>query len=147
MKLHDFEDRALPHLDAVYRLAMVLANDSHTASDMVHETYRQAMDVADHIAEEGGDFRLWLFKILRSVFSVRGGDATRKPTGLLSMSQGRPSVDGLIKSVVTRFPPEYRSVLFLWSVEGMTYREIAAIEGVGGSDAGDLGRLQLRRNL
>ncbi len=130
MKLQDFEERALPHLDAVYRLAMVLANDAHDASDMVHETYRQAMDAADHIAEEGGGFRLWLLKILRSVFSARGGDATRQPTGLLSMSQGRPSVDQLIKTAIRRFPPQYRSVLLLWSVEGLTYREIAAIEDV-----------------
>ena len=130
MKLHDFEDHALPHLDAVYRLAMVLANDAHDASDMVHETYRQAMDAADHIAEEGGDFRLWLLKILRSVFSARAGDATRQPAGLLSMSQGRPSVDQLIKTAIRRFPPQYRSVLLLWSVEGLTYREIAAIEDV-----------------
>ncbi len=130
MKLHDFEDHALPHLDAVYRLAMLLANDSHDASDMVHETYRQAMDAADQISEEGGDFRLWLLKILRSVFSARGRDATRKPTGLRSMSQGRPSVDQLIKTAIRRFPPQYRSVLLLWSVEGLTYREIAAIEDV-----------------
>ncbi len=130
MKLHDFEDRALPHLDAVYRLAMVLANDAHDASDLVHETYRQAMNAADHIAEEGGDFRLWLLKILRSVFSARAGDATRQPTSLLSISQGRPSVDQLIKTAISRFPPQYRSVLLLWSVEGMTYREIAAIENV-----------------
>ncbi len=136
MKLHDFEDRALPHLDAVYRLAMVLANDSHDASEMVHETYRQAKDTADQIAEEGGDFRLWLLKILRSVFSARAGDATRKPAGLLSneayssISQGRPSVDQLIKTAIRRFPPQYRSVLLLWSVEDMTYREIAAIEDV-----------------
>ncbi len=130
MKLQDFEERALPHLDAVYRLAMVLANDSHDASDMVHETYRQAMDAADHIAERGGGFRLWLLKILRSVFSARPGDAIRKPTGLLSMSQGRPSVGQLIKTAIRRFPPQYRSVLLLWSVEGLTYREIAAIEDV-----------------
>ena len=136
MKLHAFEDRALPHLDAVYRLAMVLANDAHDASDLVHETYRQAMDVADHIEEEGGKFRLWLLTILRSVFSVRAGDASRKPTGLLtneaysSISQGRPSVDQLIKAAIKGFPPEYRSALLLWSVEGLTYREIAAIEDV-----------------
>ncbi len=130
MKLHVFEDRALPHLDAVYRFAMVLANDPHAASDMVHETYRQAMDAADHIAEESGDFRLWLLKILRSVFSAREGDATRKPTGLLSISQGRPSVDQLIKTAIRQFPPQYRSVLLLWSVEDMSYREIAAVEDV-----------------
>ena len=136
MKLHAFEDRALPHLDAVYRLAMVLANDAHDASDLVHETYRQAMDVADHIAEEGGEFRLWLLKILRSVFSARAKDAPRRPTGLLtneaysSISQGRPSVDQLIKTAIRRFPPQYRSVLLLWSVDGLSYREIAAIEDV-----------------
>ena len=65
MNLHAFEDRALPHLDAVYRLAMVLANDPHDASHLVHQTYRKAMDAADQIVKQGGDFKLWLLKILR----------------------------------------------------------------------------------
>ncbi|MEE8153856.1 MAG: RNA polymerase sigma factor [Phycisphaerales bacterium] len=136
MNLHAFEDRALPHLDAVYRLAMVLANDPHDASDIVHETYRKAMDAADQIAKQGGDFRLWLLKILRSVFSAHAGGTTRTPTSLLtneahsSISQGGPSVDQVIRTAISRFPPQYRSVLLLWSVEGMTYHQIAAIEDV-----------------
>ncbi len=101
MKLHAFEDRALPHLDAVYRLAMVLANDPHDASDLVHETYRQAMDVADHIGEEGGEFRLWLLKILRSVFSAHAGGTTRTPTSLFTCNSVRP-VRAISKRYIAR---------------------------------------------
>ena len=39
-------------------------------------------------------------------------------------------VDERLKSSIRQLRPEYRSVLLLWGVEGMKYREIAEIQDI-----------------
>ena len=39
-------------------------------------------------------------------------------------------VDDRLKAAIDRLKPEYRSVLLLWGVEGLKYREIADIQDV-----------------
>ena len=39
-------------------------------------------------------------------------------------------VDERLKEAIERLRPEYRTVLLLWGVEGLKYREIAEIEDI-----------------
>ncbi|MBT8485970.1 MAG: sigma-70 family RNA polymerase sigma factor [Phycisphaerales bacterium] len=145
-----FEARSLEHIDAVYRMAMQLARHPDEAADLVQETYLRALKAADRYEERGGGIRPWLFKILHNVFYTRVGRAKREPRGvddLPAAASDEPGpddpppawdleslawehVDERLKAEIDGLRPEYRSVLLLWGVEGMKYREIAEVQDI-----------------
>ncbi|MHC5113129.1 MAG: sigma-70 family RNA polymerase sigma factor [Planctomycetota bacterium] len=145
-----FEDLSLPHLNAVYRMAMQLARHPDEAADLVQETYLRALRVAERYEERGGGIRPWLFKILHNVFYTRAGRAKRQPIGVedfptAATDEPGPDepppawdlaslewehVDERLKASIEQLRPEYRSVLLLWGVEGLKYREIAEIQEI-----------------
>jgi RNA polymerase sigma-70 factor, ECF subfamily len=145
-----FESLSLEHLDAVYRMAMQLARHPDDASDLVQETYLKAFRVADGYEERGGGMRPWLFKILHNVFYTRMNRAKRAPTavedfnhhaGTTAPPDAPPPawdlaslnwehVDERLKKAIERLKPEYRTILLLWGVEGLKYKEIAEIQDV-----------------
>ncbi len=145
-----FEQLALEHLEAVYRLALQLARHPDEASDLVQETYLKALRVAGRFEERGGGIRPWLFKILHNVFYTRLAKDKRAPLSvdeLHGASTDEPGpdepgpawdlstldwehVDDRIKTAIEDLRPEYRTVLLLWAVEGLKYREIAEVQGI-----------------
>ncbi|MCP3905764.1 MAG: sigma-70 family RNA polymerase sigma factor [Planctomycetes bacterium] len=150
MERHVFEDLSLPHLEAVYRMAMQLARHPDEAADLVQETYLRALRVADRYEERGGGIRPWLFKILHNVFYTRVGRARRQPIAMENLpaavsdepgpDEPAPAwdlaslewehIDERLKASIEQLRPEYRSVLLLWGVEGLKYREIAEIQEI-----------------
>lgn len=147
---NDFEALALGHLDAVYRMALQLARHPDEASDLVQETFLRALRVAERYEEKGGGMRPWLFKILHNVFYTRIGKARRGPILVEDLPRAESKetppdepppawnlaaldwehVDERLKAAIAELRPEYRSALLLWGVEGLKYREIAAIQDV-----------------
>jgi RNA polymerase sigma-70 factor (ECF subfamily) len=145
-----FEELALQHVDAVFRMAMQLARHPDEAGDLVQETYLRALRVAERYEERGGGMRPWLFKILHNVFYTRIGRAKRQPTSVESFPGAAASdpppdepgpawdlsnmawehVDERLKASIEELRPEYRTVLLLWGVEGLKYREIADIQDI-----------------
>ena len=145
-----FDQLAIEHLDALYRMAMQLSRRPEEAADLVQETYVKAIRAADRFAETGGGMRAWLFKILHNVFYTRVGKAKRETgmtDGQSQVASDGPApdepepawnladldwehVDDRLKRSIERLKPEYRSVLLLWGVEGMKYREIADIQEI-----------------
>lgn len=150
MDRQTFEQQALGHLDSVYRLAMQLARNPDDAADLVQETYYKAIRVCDVFEERGGGMRPWLFRILHNVFYSRKRRDRRAPVAMHELhdeSSNGPGpdeplpawdlatlnwdhVDGRMRLAIDQLRPEYRSVLLLWGVEGMKYREIAEIQGI-----------------
>jgi RNA polymerase sigma-70 factor, ECF subfamily len=151
MQREQFEQRALEHLDAVYRMALQLARHPDDAWDLVQETYLKALRAAEGFEEHGGGIRPWLFKILHNVFYTSIEKARRRPSGSDSLPEvaeargdgpGEPEpawdlasfdweqVDERLKAAIGALKPEYRSVLLLWGVEGLKYREIAEVQSV-----------------
>jgi len=146
----EFEQLALEHLDAVYRLALHLVGRPDDAADLVQETYLRALKVAEGFTERGGGMRPWLFKILHNVFYNRSGKVLKVPAenDIFYEQPGRERIPGEsepvwsvkrldweqvdegLKGAIERLSPEYREVLLLWGVEDMKYREIADILGV-----------------
>ncbi|MEE8155006.1 MAG: sigma-70 family RNA polymerase sigma factor [Phycisphaerales bacterium] len=146
----EFEELALSHLDAVYRMAVQLARHPDEASDLVQETYLKALRVAERFEEQGGGIRPWLFKILHNVFYTRLTKSKHQPLAVEELhgaadegpAPDEPSpawnleslqweyVDERLKEAIDNLRPEYRTVLLLWGVEGLKYREIAQIEAI-----------------
>lgn len=145
-----FEQRSLEHLDSLYRMAMQLARHPDEASDLVQETYFRALRFSARYEERGGGLRPWLFKILHNVFYTKIERARRQPTSVENLptatsDEPRPDepppawnlqslewehVDERLKRAIEELRPEYRSVLLLWGVEGLKYREIAEIQEI-----------------
>lgn len=145
-----FEKLALEQLDAIFRMAMQLTRHPDEASDLVQETFLKALRVSERFEEQGGGIRPWLFKILHNVFYTRVAKAKRQGVMSKDLVQtiddqpgpDEPSpawnlasfdwehVDERLKEAIEGLKPEYRSVLLLWGVEGMKYREIAEIQNV-----------------
>lgn len=145
-----FEQLALEHIDAVYRMAMQLARHPDEAGDLVQETYLKALKAADGFEEKGAGIRAWLFKILHNVFYSRTRRQKRGPMSVEGFHEGDDSaippdepepawdlasldwehVDERLKKAIEELRPEYRTVLLLWGVEGMKYREIAEVQEI-----------------
>jgi RNA polymerase sigma-70 factor (ECF subfamily) len=145
-----FESLALEHLEAVYRMALQLARHPDEAADLVQETYLKALRVADRFEERGGGIRPWLLKILHNAFYTRLGRAKRRPALMEDLPEalaaerppGQPEpawdlstmdwehVDDELLAAIMQLRPEYRTVLLLWGVEGLKYREIAEVQDV-----------------
>ncbi len=150
MDREQFESLSLEHIDAVYRLALQLVRHPDEAADLVQETYLKALRVADRFEEQGGGIRPWLFKILHNVFYTKLAKNKRAPVSVEELhgaatdepgpdepspawNMGRldwEHVDERLKGAIEKLRPQYRTVLLLWAVEGLKYREIARIQDI-----------------
>lgn len=137
-----FEESLWPHLGGAYNLARWIVGNRHDAEDVVQDSFTKAFQAADGF--RGGDVRVWLMKIVRNTainFVRRGrpklevafgervpdpADAQPNPeAALLRNSQG-----ARVRAAVERLPGEFRETLVLRELEGMAYKEIAAVLGI-----------------
>jgi RNA polymerase sigma-70 factor (ECF subfamily) len=65
-----FEELALPHLKALYRLAFRLTAETAAAEDLVQETYLKAFQSFASLRSTGS-IRPWLFQILSRLATDR----------------------------------------------------------------------------
>ncbi len=142
-----FEAIAMPHLDVVYRVARMLADSEADAEDLVQETFIRAYRAFDRFELREYGAKPWLLRILHNVFYTAKGRQRRSPTLLddvdfdhfadelntlgedpLTLAEmDWEQFDEELKTAVEGLQPEYRSVLLLWAIEGLSYREIAEI--------------------
>jgi RNA polymerase sigma-70 factor (ECF subfamily) len=138
-----FEQALLPHLDAAYNLARWLTRDVHDAEDLVQAAYLRALKSFSGF--HGSNARAWLLTIVRNACytwleqkRARGhsaafneelhgadSDATDPETHLLR-EEDRQSV----RRAVEELPLELREAVVLRELEGLSYKEIAAVAGI-----------------
>jgi RNA polymerase sigma-70 factor (ECF subfamily) len=138
-----FEQALLPHLDAAYNLARWLTRDDHDAEDLVQAAYLRALKSFGGF--QGANARAWLLTIVRNACytwleqkRARGvamafdedihgveSDATDPEKCLL-----REEDQQAVRRAVEALPPELREVIVLRELEGLSYKEIAAIAGI-----------------
>ena len=146
-KHQDFEEVALRHLDAVYGMARRLSANESEADDLVQETFMRAYRAFGRFELREYGAKPWLLKILHNVFFTRRNREHRQPTllddtdfdhfageldspSLEALSDGKVDwelFDEELKESVNSLGPEYRSVILLWSLEELSYREIAEV--------------------
>jgi RNA polymerase sigma-70 factor (ECF subfamily) len=138
-----FEQVVLPHLDAAYNLARWLTRNAPDAQDAVQEAYLRAFR---HFSDfRGGDARAWLLKIVRNTcyswlrVNRPLQDAAEFDENLFAPDVRSPNPEEvvlqndnstLVREALEKLPPNFREVLVLRELEGMSYREIAAITGM-----------------
>ena len=136
--LTQFEAALLPHLAAAYNLARWLIRNDHDAEDLVQESYLRAFNSFESF--HGGDGRGWILAIVRNtcytwlqqnrnqelaeVFDEEAHtveDVSRSPEAALLQNADTQ----LLRDALERLPVEFREILVLRELEGMSYREIA----------------------
>jgi RNA polymerase sigma-70 factor (ECF subfamily) len=137
-----FELAVLPHLAAAYNLARWLTRDAHDAEDVVQEAYLRAYRFFDTF--HGGDGRAWLLRIVRNTCytwmernrppqSAASFDETlhitaapgTAPDAALRATESRE----LLRRALAELPDEFREAIVLRELEGLSYKEIAAVTG------------------
>ena len=139
-----FEAAILPHLDAAYNLARWLTRHDDDAEDVVQTACLRALRFFDGF--QGGNARAWLLTIVRntcyswlaqhrdqqlatpfdeeihSVEPAAGGDPEAE---LL-----RHADAALLRQGFAALPLPFREAMVLREIEGLHYKEIAAVAGI-----------------
>lgn len=138
-----FEAAVLPHLDAAYNLARWLTRHDDDAEDVVQTACLRALRFFDGF--QGGNPRGWLLTIVRNTFyswvSRRGEHELVTPFDEEIHSAEVPGGDPeaellrnadaeLLRQGFAALPVPFREVMVLREIEGLSYKEIAAIAGI-----------------
>ncbi len=136
-----FEQTVLSNLDAAYNLARWLTRDDRDAEDVVQEACLRAFRFFDSF--RGGDSRAWLLTIVRHTCYTwlrknrarevvpLDEELDRVETDLNPEELVLQSIDQqLLRRAVEELPIEFREVIILRELEGLSYKEIASITGV-----------------
>lgn len=146
----EFEERALPHFDALFSLALNLTRNRKDAEDLVQEAFLRAYRFFDSY-QPGTHIKAWLFRILRNAFINRYRAKKVRPVEVdfakiesayeqaideQFLSRSRPGspeelvMDGImdheIQQAVLDLPEEYRLVVLMALLEEMSYKEISS---------------------
>jgi RNA polymerase sigma factor (sigma-70 family) len=139
-ELMSFEEAILPHLDAAHNLARWLLRNEQDAEDVVQEAYLRAF--RSFSGFHGSNGRAWLLTIVRNTsytllkknhavdltttfdeeIHVSGHESV-SPATILERSEDAE----LIKEAMNELPAEFREILALRHLEGLSYKEIADI--------------------
>lgn len=145
-ELERFEGIVLPHLDAAYTLARYLTRNVQDAEDIVQEASLRAIKYFSGFrGSEGDDGRAWVLAIVRNTAytwqrrhraialatefdeelhsDTVAGD---NPAAALERETARQS----LYQALDRLPPEFREVIVLRELEGLSYKEIGDVTGV-----------------
>jgi RNA polymerase sigma-70 factor (ECF subfamily) len=140
--VRSFDDEALPHLDALYRVALRLTGDPAQAEDLVQDTMLKAYRSWRQY-RAGTNAKGWLLTILRNTFINSYRRRKLEPVAMdleaiephalyRAVETADPEgsffgrlVDEKVLEAVDALPSEFREVLVLSDMEGMRYAEIA----------------------
>jgi RNA polymerase sigma-70 factor (ECF subfamily) len=141
-KLARYERVISPHLGAAYNLARWLTRDDHDAEDVVQEAALRAYQFFDSF--RGQDGRAWFLKIVRNTcytwleknraWKPETFDEEKHvvispvaaPDARLQVSEDKQ----LLRQALDELPTEYREVIVLRELEGLSYKEIAGIADI-----------------
>ncbi len=130
-------DALVAQLPGLRRYARTLCGDATRADDLVQDCIARALE-RDHLWQ-GGNLRAWLFTILHNlhVNAVRAGRARPVHDALVEAAQSAAPPDQherlAAREVLARLadlPDDQRAALMLVAVEGLSYEEVAAVQGV-----------------
>jgi RNA polymerase sigma factor (sigma-70 family) len=143
MPRRSFEEVVLPHLDAAFNYARWLTKNEADAEDVVQDASVRALRFFSSL--RGEDARAWLLTIVRNTWYGRfpRRESPDHTTSVEEMSDDRPD-SGLdpeallmqqraveeVRAAIEQLPVDFREVIVLRELEGLSYKEIAAVIGI-----------------
>jgi RNA polymerase sigma-70 factor (ECF subfamily) len=121
-------------IPALRRYARALTHDAELADDLVQDTLVRALR-SEHLFH-GGDVRSWLYTILTNLNRNRLRSLARRPAHTSLEDNDAPDTAGPeaggrdIERALASLVEDQRIALLLVVLEGLTYREVAEIQGV-----------------
>ena len=138
-ELARFEAAVLPHLDAAYTLARYLTRNDHDAEDVVQDACVRALKYFDTFrGEHGTSPRAWLLTIVRNTaYSWRKSHRNDALTTEFDetehshvVADGDPEAKETLSRALEHLAPEFREVIVLRELQGLSYKEISDVADV-----------------
>ena len=130
---NDFRQNVETMIPALRRYARALARDTDIADDLVQDTLVRALRSEKLFL--GGDLRAWLYTILTNLNRNRRRSLARQPTmtelhDTTADASGTEAEGRDISRALATLAEDQRAVLLLVVLEGLSYRDVADIQGV-----------------
>ena len=137
-----FEEVVLPHLDAAFNYARWLTRSDADAEDVVQDAAVRALRFFPSLRND--DARAWLLTIVRNTWYARVSTVGRGDRHAVfdEMSDQRPDQQlgpealfiqqqavERVQLAIGELPADFREVIVLRELEGLSYKEIAAVIG------------------
>ncbi len=132
--MNGFQQSVQAAIPALRRYARALTRDAETADDLVQDTLVRALR-PEHLFQ-GEDTRSWLYTILTNLNRNRLRSLARRPAhaplgdndaaDMAGPEAGMRDIERALASLVQ----EQRAALLLVVLEGLSYREVAEVQGV-----------------
>ncbi len=132
--LATFRQNVEATIPALRRYARALTRDADTADDLVQHTLVRALR-SEHLFH-GGELRSWLYTILTNLNRNRLRSLARRPTLSPIEDNDAPELAGPeaggrdIERALATLVEDQRNALLLVVLEGLSYREVAEVQGV-----------------
>ena len=132
--LGGFQQAIEAAIPALRRYARALTRNGELADDLVQDTLVRALR-SEHLFH-GGDIRSWLYTILTNLNRNRLRALARRPVLQAIDDNDAPELAGPeagardIERALASLVEDQRSALLLVVLEGLTYREVAEVQGV-----------------
>jgi len=138
-----FEETVLPHLDAAFNYARWLTRNDTDAEDVVQDACVRAIRFFSSLRND--DARAWLFTIVRNAWYSRVSrkanvaEGTRlndgqdeRPDNALDPEERllQQHTIALVRAALEQLPVDFREVIVLREIDGLSYKEIAEVAGV-----------------
>jgi RNA polymerase sigma factor (sigma-70 family) len=138
-----FEKLFLPYLDAAYNLARWIVQHDQDARDIVQDSYVRAFKGFRHYKDVNS--RAWFLTIVRNTaynwINRHAPDEKvipydeEKHADIIVINQLEAEIDSegrkeFLKEALERLPVEFREVIILYELEGLSYKELSATLGI-----------------
>ncbi len=129
-----FQQKVEAAIPALRRYARALTRDADIADDLVQDTLVRALR-SEHLFQ-GEEIRSWLYTILTNLNRNRLRSLARRPMLTSIEDNDAPDLAGPeaggrdIERALALLVEEQRAALLLVVLEGLSYREVAEVQGV-----------------
>jgi RNA polymerase sigma-70 factor (ECF subfamily) len=141
----EFEKEALPHMKLLYNYALRMSGNAEEADDLLQDTYLRAFKFF-HKFEKGTNCRAWLFKIMKNCYINKYRKARKEPPKVdyedvqnfydsiraevtdpndLEFKVFSNLLDDDVMNALNSLQDDYKTVVILCDLEGLSYEEIA----------------------
>lgn len=170
---------AMEHLlmraqEAAYRFSLLVCGHAEDAEDVMQDALLKTYQYVNRI-DRPDAFRTWLYTTVRNACLMKRRRRVGEPARFVSLEQGLAEPDGTtaaidvadrtqpideqliadgmdrrLRDALGKLPPEYRMIVVMREMEGLSTREVAAVTGYSEANVKTRlhrARLMLRRHL